>query len=68
MKRIEFPKVQRTAFSIGSVLDESSDKSYWLSKSQAERMQAIELMRQIVYGYDPTTTRLQRVFEVAKRS
>ena len=27
-------------------------------------MQALELMRQMIYGYDPETTRLQRVFEV----
>jgi hypothetical protein len=27
-------------------------------------MEAIEVMRQIIYGYDPATTRLQRVFEI----
>ena len=29
-------------------------------------MQALELMRQIIYGYDPATARLQRVFEVVE--
>ena len=29
-------------------------------------MAALELMRQINYGYDPTTERLQRVLEVVK--
>jgi hypothetical protein len=63
-----FPRVQRTAFSVGSVFDKSDDKSYWLSKTPAERLQAVELIRQILYGYDPSTTRLQRVFEVTQRS
>ena len=64
----DFPGVQRTAFSVGSVLDRSDEKSYWLSKTPAERLQAVELIRQIIYGYDPSTTRLQRVFEVTQRS
>lgn len=58
-------KVDRTAFSVGSLDDESDEIQYWRSKSPAERWQAIEIMRQIVYGYDPATTRLQRFFEVA---
>jgi len=29
-------------------------------------MEALELTRQIVYGYDPATTRLQRVLEIAE--
>ena len=67
MVRKEFPRVQRTAFSVGSVLDKSDEKSYWLSKTPAERLQAVELIRQIIYGYDPSTTRLQRVLEVTQR-
>ena len=42
------------------------DKAYWREKSPRERMEALELLRQIIYGYDPATTRLQRVFEVAE--
>jgi hypothetical protein len=68
MAKIVFPKVQRTAFSAGLAFDKSDDKSYWLSKTPAERLQAVELMRQIIYGYDPSTTRLQRVLEIAQRS
>jgi len=68
MEEIVFPAVQRTAISVGSVFDESDDKSYWLSKTPTERLEAVELMRQIIYGYDPATTRLQRVLEIAQRS
>ena len=45
---------------------EEADKEYWHSKSPQERMAALELMRQINYGYDPTTERLQRVLEIVE--
>ena len=31
-----------------------------------ERLAALELMRQINYGYDPTTARLERVLEIVE--
>jgi hypothetical protein len=31
-------------------------------------MEAIEVMRQIIYGYDPATTRLQRVLEITEQA
>lgn len=58
-------KVDRTKFSVGSLDDKPDEIQYWLSKSPAERWQAIEIMRQIVYGYDPATTRFQIFVEVA---
>ena len=66
MKAIDTAKMDKSAFSVTSILEKSDDKEYWLSKTPQERLEAVELMRQIVYGYDPTTTRLQRVLEVAK--
>ena len=64
--REELLKVDRTALTVTS-LYESDEKEYWLSKTPEERLQALELMRQIVYGYDPDTARLQRVLEIAQR-
>jgi len=61
-------QIDRKAFSVGSVLEPSDEKAYWLSKTPHERLQAAELMRQIIYGYDPATMRLQRVLEIAQRS
>jgi hypothetical protein len=66
MDELIFPKVERTAFSVGSLFDKSDDKEYWLSKTPAERLQAVELMRRIIYG-DEATKRLQRVFEITQR-
>jgi len=63
------PKLDKTAFSVSTLEQNDEDeKVYWLSKTPYERLDAVETMRQIVYGYDPTTTRLQRVFEVTQRT
>ena len=59
-------RVDKTAFSVASLLDESDEKAYWRSKSPYERLQAVELMRQVIYGYKPTSIRFQRVFEVTE--
>jgi len=56
--------MDRSRFSVNSIFDETNERQYWLSKTPQERLEAIELMRQINYGYDPYTVRLRRVFEV----
>jgi hypothetical protein len=68
MDSFDFPKVRRGVFKVTSLSDPSDDKEYWLSKTPEERLEAVELMRQIIYGYDPSATRLQRVFEITQRS
>ncbi|MEM7111241.1 MAG: hypothetical protein AAF614_02325 [Chloroflexota bacterium] len=60
-------RVDKTAFSAASLHDESDEVAYWQTKTVAERLQAIELMRQVLYGYDPSSTRFQRVFAVVER-
>lgn len=60
------PGMDKTAFSVASLHDDPDEKAYWLSKTPHERLQAVELMRQVVYGYDPASERLQRLFEVAQ--
>jgi hypothetical protein len=68
MDSFDFPKVRRDVFKVTSLFDQSDEKEYWLSKTPEERLEAVELMRQIIYGYDPSATRLQRVFEITQRS
>ncbi len=59
-------KFNRDTFSIVNLHDEDTeDKAYWLSRSPSDRLVALEYLRQVMYGYDPNTTRLQRVFEIA---
>lgn len=52
---------------VSSLHEQSDEKGYWLSKTPAERLGAIEQIRQIIYGYNPATTRLQRVLEIVER-
>lgn len=66
MNAVEAVRLDRAAFVITSLDDDSYEPEYWRSKTPAQRMEALELTRQIIYGYDPVTTRLQRVFEVAE--
>jgi hypothetical protein len=63
----EIFKFNLTTLSIANLNDEDKeDRAYWLLKSPKERLIALEYLRQVMYGYDPNTSRLQRVFEIAK--
>jgi hypothetical protein len=69
MDETQFPKLDRTAFSVVSLDEADNDEmDYWLSKTPYERLEALETLREIFYGYDPTTTRLQRVLEITERA
>ena len=59
-------RMDKKVFSVSSLDDESDEQQYWLSKSPTERFYCVEILRQIMYGYDPITTRLQRFFEVTE--
>jgi hypothetical protein len=63
---MESHSVDRTAYRIDALSGESDERQYWKSCTPLERLAALELMRQINYGYDPATVRLQRVLEIAK--
>ena len=66
MKARDFMRIDKGAFSVGSLGDEADEKRYWLSMTPDDRLAAIEIMRQIVYGYDPSTTRLQIVLGITQ--
>ena len=59
-------KLDKNSFSIISLMENENDVGYWLSKTPEERILAIEFLRQLIFGYDPSTERLQRVFETAE--
>lgn len=67
IRLVDTTRMDKTAFSVGTLGDEGDEKAYWLSKTPEEHLAAVELMRQIAYGYDPSTTRLQRVLSVTQR-
>ena len=58
-------KMDKSAFSVCTFEEaEAQDKAYWLSRTPQERLAALEYIRQMNYGYDPLTTRIQRVLTV----
>ncbi len=61
-------RLDKTAFSVISLHDADADvKAYWKAQSPRARLEALEFMRQVIYGYDPITDRIERVFEVIRR-
>ncbi|HUP93175.1 MAG TPA: hypothetical protein VM074_13085 [Solimonas sp.] len=64
---IENLRVDRGAFSVTTIGEEPSDLAYWLERTPEQRLHAVELMRQVMFGYAPDTERLQRILEIAER-
>ncbi len=67
MSLLDEIRLDRTAFSVGRLEEPDDTIQYWATRSIEERLTAMELMRQIAYGYDPATSRLQRVLSVTQR-
>ena len=63
---LENYQLNRSVLSITNLTDMNDEKVYWLQTTPKERLLALEMMRQINYGYDTTTTRFQRIFEIAE--
>jgi hypothetical protein len=64
---VQSTQIDKTAFSVMSFAEAAEeDRTFWRSKTPEERLAALELLRQIHYGYDPATTRLQRVLEIVE--
>ncbi len=66
MNMLDSLKLDKTAFTVTRLSDPSDEKAYWLSRSPYERLQAVEILRQLNYGYRQSTARLQRVLEVTQ--
>jgi hypothetical protein len=61
----DFPRLDRTAFKATSHEEQAAEGvAYWRSRTEGERMEELERLRMVLYGYDPTTARLQRVLRV----
>jgi hypothetical protein len=61
-------RMDKTVLEIRPLDAQGDDRAYWASKTPLERLQAIEFMRQVMYGYNPSTARLQRVLTVAQQT
>jgi hypothetical protein len=63
----DFPRLDKSKFSVRSLTDDMDDQEFWLSKSANARLEHIELLRIMNYG-DQASSRLQRLFEIAELS
>ncbi|MBN2449616.1 MAG: hypothetical protein JXR77_04465 [Lentisphaeria bacterium] len=54
-----FPRVERSVVLAQSVSEDSDERAFWLAKTPEERLEALELLREVAYDYDPTTARLR---------
>jgi hypothetical protein len=68
MELRETLRMDKSHFSVVSLDEPSDERSYWLEKTPHQRLEALELLRQVMYGYNPATTRLQRILTVIERS
>ena len=66
MNLLQELKIDKSVFSVADLSDESDEASYWQTQTPTARLEALELMRQVMYGYDPSTARLERFFEVVE--
>jgi hypothetical protein len=62
-KLVDEWRMDRAQWSESTLAEQGRDRAYWLTHDPAERLAAIELARQIYYGYDPATTRLQEFLQ-----
>ncbi|MDZ4656258.1 MAG: hypothetical protein SH868_01630 [Bythopirellula sp.] len=60
-------RLDKTVIQESTLEAQGDDRAFWFSKTPDERMIALEHLRQVVYGYDPATERLQRILTVVER-
>ena len=66
MALIDEIRMDRSVISVVTTETPSDAREYWKTRTMEERLEALEITRQILNGYDPDTTRFQRVLEVAR--
>ena len=66
MSLIQDMKMDKSIFTVAALTEESDEAAYWQTQTPQARLQALEFMRQVMYGYDPSTARLERLFETAE--
>lgn len=63
----ETARVDRTTISKAALTKQGEDISFRLRRSPRRRLEALELLRQLNYDYDPDTARLSRFHRPVKR-
>jgi len=66
MAVIDKVRMDRSVISVVTTETPSDAREFWKTRTMQERLEALELTRQILKGYDLDTTRFQRVLEIAR--
>ncbi len=66
MRIIENIKLDKSCFEISTLGDENKENG-WLLKTPAERIQGLEILRQMWHKYDPDAARLPRIYTVIEQ-
>jgi len=67
-RAIDRYRLDKQALSVASLSDPSDEPSFWHAQTPQARLEALEFMRQVMYGEDAATGRLQRILAVAERA
>ena len=65
MRILEKQRLRRDCFEISDL--HAVPENGWLTRTPAERLEGLEILRQIWHDYDPDTERLPRVYTVVER-
>jgi hypothetical protein len=57
-------RLDKTAITVADIDAPSDHVAYWRTRPIEERLEAVEMLRQMNYGYDPATARVLRVLKV----
>jgi hypothetical protein len=61
-------KLDRKTLSVTTLAQaDADDIAFWKSRTPAERMEALVMIRRVLYGEAAVTGRLQRVLEIIER-
>ena len=61
-------RVDRTTLTREPLSEQGQDREYWWRQSPRKRLEALELLRQLNFDYDPDTARLSRLHRPVKRA
>jgi hypothetical protein len=59
-------RLDRSVITVTDFDNPPDDVAYWRTRPIEERLEAVEFLRQMNYGYDPTTAKIQRVLRVVE--
>jgi len=66
MSLVQLSKMDKTKLTVATLAEPSDENDYWRGQTPEARLEALELMRQVMYGYDPSAARVERVLIVVR--